>query len=938
VSRGRKLRAINPVWRRRVRGGVVVALLAATSVAAFLQAGTVRDGLVADTTYSSDALVHATLGPELTTEDTLAPATGTRYLELASVVDRQLLADGTVDAVTIWAPDGTVLFADDAARVGQEVRSMRPTVLAVLGDQARSDVLRGVLRTFVPLDLGDTVAVAVELDRSFDPIRAASDPWRLLGLIAGAMALLATLLLVRTFTRYGRRAEGFDRDTLSSAVAARRKAERDRRAAEERRDELETEINAMREAVRQAQAREREASRAATDAPRLREHLASAAEDLRRSEDEAAALRAQLARAEAAAEAEGSQERDQLDSARAEVQRLENARASVAERAAKAEEEVARLTARLEERQAHPDVEAELETARLDADAARRAHEEQRTRAELAERRMREQSEELEGLRATVRDLERRPDLSARMDAATGALEIAREQIRALTARADEAEAEATRLRSGSDERLAALSAELEEARSGLAATGSELGEVRSELAATHAELDARLAELQRAQTENAGLHEELEALRRQTEAAGEVIAGEKAELTQAMSQMKALSARAEAAEGAEATLERERLATASDLDQVRRELAAARAELERRPDLTPALQEAVEALEQSQAEARFARAQVEVAREASAARDAELAALRDERSVLGAELVRVRGTLERTEAALAEATSTSQELADRLAALEASEVQQDQDADRIPSLEAEIDTLRADLEESRRHAREQQGSADRRLAELEAEVARIAELELQLADAEERARRAGEPSGDALQSPDEALEAPPEEPAEDETPFLRAIAPIDPAEKPEAPVEPAESLTVNGSRPPAGVATTIEVDELVRRQVQESWSDRGRMMSIYAEPVTVDAVPEHIEGILGALLERSIERTSVGNRLVIHVEREGDGALLSVEDGRPATEEAMSPEAGRLAAICGGWASVEAHPGGGAIFRVWVPPVAPVVETAQPA
>jgi len=117
-----------------------------------------------------------------------------------------------------------------------------------------------------------------------------------------------------------------------------------------------------------------------------------------------------------------------------------------------------------------------------------------------------------------------------------------------------------------------------------------------------------------------------------------------------------------------------------------------------------------------------------------------------------------------------------------------------------------------------------------------------------------------------------------------------------------------------------------VEVDTLVRRVVQESWSDRGRMVSVYAEPITVEAPAEAIERIVASLLGRSVARTSQGNRIVVHVERSEDGVFISVEDGRPPTDDEAMADTNRMAAELGGWARVEEHMGGGSISRVHLP------------
>lgn len=665
-----RLRELGRPSRRRALWGGLTGVLLVASALALGQAGSVEERMLRDATASGVSLVANVLAPELTPADAAAPVAGERYRELASLVERGALADGTVRAVLVWAADGTILFANDASLVGDEVRSMRPTLLTVLGDQPITDVDRGHLRTLVPLALAPGTSVVVEIDRDGAPLAAATDPWRLLALGVGIAALLSGLVLARHITRAPARPQGFDEDVLRAAVVARRRAERERDEATARAEHLAAELARAKAELREAEQRAREASRDADDGTRLREHLQLALEDNRRLEQERDALRERLAEAGRAVEEEAARARAELSGALAEIQRLEALRDGLQERTAKAEARVAELTKELAEHRARPDAEAELAAARREVEVLAGDLAAMRRRAEEAERRNAELEETARELAARVRELERRPDHSAKLEAATSALDIAREQIRSLSARLEEA---------GDAER------EIERARA-------------AEAAARAGEEEAREA-------------------------------------------------------------------------RHRAELVAARA-------------------------------------------------------------------LER--------------------------------AERAESL----------------------------LAAIEAELDRLQLLPHLRSD-----ERAGAPDA-PRPDPTEAEPGPPPSPAGE--PFGAA----------------------NGRE--------VAIDVLVHRIVNERWADRDRAVSVYAEHVVLPVPELTLRDVVQGLLERAGARTAAGARIVVHVERTDGGALLSVEDGQPPTEDAIDDRTRTLVEELGGWASVERHPGGGAIAQVFLPdPRAPRARSA---
>ncbi|HSD49382.1 MAG TPA: hypothetical protein VLE71_06075, partial [Actinomycetota bacterium] len=696
-----RVRGLGATARRRVLWGVLTMVLVAAAMLALGQSQRLREGLIADVTTSAEALVDATLDPILSGMDGVAPASGDLLAQLTEAVDGQVLADGTVRSVKIWAGDGTIVFANDASLVGEQVKSMRTTVAGVIGDAPRSDVSGGLLRSFVPVEVAGGAGLAVELDRSADAIASATDPWRLLALVFAATAVLCLLLFAKTFTRYERRIQGFDEDVLRAAVAGRSRAERAREDAENRRDVLMAELDRVRESLKEAERRAREAARSADDAPRLREHLAIATEDQRRAEQERDALRERLAETGRAVEAEASRGREEVAGALAEIERLEGVKASLQDRAAKAEETVAELTKRLSELRARPEVEADLTSTQRELETTRRDLAAARERSEHAEQR----NSELEGLlaemHANVQDLERRPDLSAKLEAATSALDIARDHIRALTARADEADAEAARLRAELDGTQGRGDRELEEAR-------SRLGKLRPEL--------ARMSEdLRNTTAENAALREEVESLRRASDAAGQMIAGANAELMKSAEVVKTLRVEVDRAQAeltnagtsldtlvaerdeARRDLEAHREATRTELealrDAVRSDIEALRAavaaERERADGLDTELEDTRGELARTRAELRGARSERENV-------DAELEALR---TAVGAELESLRDAVK---AQRGRADALGAELEETRSALEAARSEAEQARPELDTARSDLDRANGELQELR--------------------------------------------------------------------------------------------------------------------------------------------------------------------------------------------------------------------------------------------
>jgi len=144
-------------------------------------------------------LAQDVLEPSLRPGDGASPVRGARYQELLSFVREQVLV-GATDQVRVWRLDGTVVFADDRALVGERF----PAPSGISLDDAppgasRSVVDAGRFRTFTWLRIRNAPdLVAVELARSYGPIVAGSErlwqPWAVRALAAAVVfGLLAVV-------------------------------------------------------------------------------------------------------------------------------------------------------------------------------------------------------------------------------------------------------------------------------------------------------------------------------------------------------------------------------------------------------------------------------------------------------------------------------------------------------------------------------------------------------------------------------------------------------------------------------------------------------------------------------------------------------------------------------------------------------------------------
>ncbi len=138
------------------------------------------------------------------------------------------------------------------------------------------------------------------------------------------------------------------------------------------------------------------------------------------------------------------------------------------------------------------------------------------------------------------------------------------------------------------------------------------------------------------------------------------------------------------------------------------------------------------------------------------------------------------------------------------------------------------------------------------------------------------------------------------------------------------------------------------DVGALVRRTIEAMEGLHDRPITVRADPVVADVDPAKVERIVENLLSNAARHTAPGTAIRVLVGEADGGALIVVEDEGPGIPPelreavfepfrrgpgANAPGTGigltlvrRFAELHGGRAWVEARPGGGASFRVYLP------------
>ncbi len=905
----------------------------------------------------AQTITDSSLTLAFTPADLTAPVSGERATQLSSQIQAIVIDPSDFDSVTLFSPEGTILYSTATSRIGTELPGEKDALKDALRGIPVTTDFNGTLSVELPLRFRSGVGgpAVVQLTHPDAPIAAAAGPWRtnamflfaLLVLLGVAVFGVARLLSVVTTAGEARPVEtsrpvviapparqAAPHPGLREEGEARRRAEERARAAEERLTLLQEQYRATLEELQAFQELAREprtstkadvrmeerALRAEGQVQELEQQLRTLtkererlATELQETIHEAATasssgdedLRLREAELEAIGlNAELDVTKEQLDATRRELASL---RAN-AGRSSKAQEELdAAAIEVLQVRDTLTGTQSQLARAQVELDDAHtelRALRNEEQRAAMLEDELRAAKAEVESIRASHKaDLvEREADLEEKVRST-------REEFQR---QLDEIEAS---YREELNQREADLGGRIADAESTARAASEEVATAREEVAAARAEAASREQQLLDAHDEIARIRAELEGheseVKERTVAVGQA-RKESDDMRRSLTTLQEDLARADVTiEQMRDELESERLRNADKEDvtlKAERERAAQQARAEK---LVRQLEDA--AAENAELNRRL--------QDFEARRQLELAD--DQGRAQIDQLLRV----------------TQERLAGQTEKLITAE-------DRVKDLETDLKAARDRIEvvegDLRMH---QMSDALRETREPDAADAVAAEVQGADVDAPAEDRRASTPfmkelSVDAKRSVakingiTQLLKH--KKDGKDQAQLIKQLTSY--ARKLDhtvADIADAERL-VSGSIE-LNVRRT-DLESLVARVVEEASADSEHDVRVVTEPVKARVDALRVEQILNGMLRTSAERTQSGKTIVVRLQQVEGGAQLSVEDPEASSDGSISPMVRRLIEVLGGTIKAESRDGGGSAFRVFLPDGEPGVRTPAAA
>ena len=161
-----------------------------------------KNAAIANTETQAAAITDSSLTLVFRPDDLDAVATGLRVTNLNDQVGTVVIDPSDFDGVTLWSPEGTILYSTDEGRIGNQLDGERDRIREALRGKPQSVVANGEISVMLPLEFDSGVGepAVVELTRSDAPVAMASGPWRTSAIFIGvALVVVLGLLLWSRF-------------------------------------------------------------------------------------------------------------------------------------------------------------------------------------------------------------------------------------------------------------------------------------------------------------------------------------------------------------------------------------------------------------------------------------------------------------------------------------------------------------------------------------------------------------------------------------------------------------------------------------------------------------------------------------------------------------------------------------------------------------------
>jgi len=141
----------------------------------------------------AQAIADSSLSLLFQPSDLTAPVSAARADDLTTQIKSVVTDPSDFDSVTMYSPEGTVLYSTDPGRIGNELPGEKDQIKEALKDDPQVSTYQGTVSILLPFQFRSGVGApaAVELTRSDAPIASADTPWN-----TNAMFLFGMLIVL----------------------------------------------------------------------------------------------------------------------------------------------------------------------------------------------------------------------------------------------------------------------------------------------------------------------------------------------------------------------------------------------------------------------------------------------------------------------------------------------------------------------------------------------------------------------------------------------------------------------------------------------------------------------------------------------------------------------------------------------------------------------